>query len=770
MDRPSGLPQRREKEYRAFEDTDFAAALDGISYCNGKICDACDIIDFVGLTDVLSPNSQITISLNEALERSSSCVFCCAVATAASKRQALLEATKQRNIECAVVPREILRTDSIQMQRYPIIVIAVYVKSSKDPNDVPWLPEWFYDQPDRGESLNDMLEFIEEDPLVVFEVVNQQTGDPNLRHGQHTDESTTDSGSEESDCESAYIARNLPGSKGWRWRRFRKPILPQIDFAYLKARLGKFDVEETRQYGSDAQQQSNSTQSSLLRLINSSRLRLINVLTGDVDIVREQQPYVALSYVWGTLPMNRGAVVRSSSKFGPRVAWSIDWQLVPKTIRDAREMVNQLGLQYLWVDALCIDQEDKEDKRAIIPEMVSIYGCAYVSINAIAGSDAHFGLPGVYADSRKPDIHLCFANRGRDICLVPKRPSEFSMIQNSIWNTRAWTCQEYLLSPRSIFVTAVDTWAVIGNAVIAERYVTPRLQSAVGVSEIKESTSKPQATKLTAQEALIRPEQPMWPHYGDAVVTYSRRNLKNLGDRLAAFLGVFNRFCEDLDIPDDNLIWSGLPQQWFYAALLWQPVYTNRQLVRIDFDAAQSRALPSWSWVGWSGPIKLHEARLSSKRQAVRAYFMDNANIKCESLTLDTFNTWPFEPPPCTIPPSEGITLHLWATRIELYITARPIPNAYRIVHRDADSTEDIFLGTFELEPSTASRLCNEQKQDFIIFGRLFMLVERKSDFYERRAIGKFVYFEHTLDGSVAAQRITSCVERLGVLEHIKLR
>lgn len=770
MERPSGLPRRSDREYNAFEDTDFAEALEGIPHCNGDLCEACDNIGFATFSDVLSPQSRITISLNKALERSSSCVFCCTVATAASKRQALLEATMQRNMECVVLPWETLRAESIQNQRYPIILIAVHVKSSKDPNDVPWLPEWFHDQPNRGESLNVELEFIEEDPLVVLEVVDQQTGDPNLRHGQHTDESTTDSGSEESDSEAAYIARSFPWSKGWKWRRFRKPIAPQIDFAHLKARLQNFDVEGNRQYWSEAPQKSNSTQSSLLRLINSSRLRLINVFTGDVDIVREQQPYVALSYVWGTLPMNRGAVVRSGYKFRPQVAWSIDWQLVPKTLRDAKEMVYQLGLKYLWVDALCIDQEDKEDKRAIIPEMVSIYGCAYVSINAIAGSDAHFGLPGVHADSRKPDIHLCFANRGRDVCLVPKRPSEFSMVQHSIWNTRAWTCQEYLLSPRSIFVTEVETWAVVGNTVIGERYATRRLQSAAEVSEIKDDTSKAQVTKLTAHEALIRPEQPVWSHYGDVVVTYSRRNLTNLGDRLAAFLGVFNRFCEDSDVPGDNLTWSGLPQQWFYAALLWEPVYTNLQLVRIGFDVAQSRALPSWSWVGWSGPIKLHESRLSSKTQAVRAYIMDSANIRCESLTLDTFNIWPFEPSPCTTPPSEGIILHLWATRIELYITARPIPNAYRVVHRDADSTGDIFLGTFELEPSTASRLCNRQKQDFIIFGRLFMLVEIKDDFYERRAIGKFLYFEHTLDGSDAAQRITSCVERLGILEYIKLR
>jgi hypothetical protein len=157
------------------------------------------------------------------------------------------------------------------------------------------------------------------------------------------------------------------------------------------------------------------------------------------------------------------------------VAWSIDWQLVPRTICEARQFVCQLGELYLWVDSLCIDQEDKEDKRAIIPEVMSIYGCACITLVAVAGIDSHHGLPGVYEDSRRPDTRLSFTIYGKEVCLVPKRPSCFSLVHGSTWNTGAWTCQEYLLSPSVIFVTEVEAFIVIGKHLLSERFIDQRM-------------------------------------------------------------------------------------------------------------------------------------------------------------------------------------------------------------------------------------------------------------------------------------------------------
>jgi hypothetical protein len=81
--------------------------------------------------------------------------------------------------------------------------------------------------------------------------------------------------------------------------------------------------------------------------------------------------YVALSYVWGPP--------------------SGDW---PQTILDAVEVTKRLGEKYLWVDRLCIDQSNAQEKQFLISKMDAIYEGAEFTIIAASG-DARTGLPGV---------------------------------------------------------------------------------------------------------------------------------------------------------------------------------------------------------------------------------------------------------------------------------------------------------------------------------------------------------------------------------------
>ncbi|KAF2624511.1 hypothetical protein BU25DRAFT_476214 [Macroventuria anomochaeta] len=87
--------------------------------------------------------------------------------------------------------------------------------------------------------------------------------------------------------------------------------------------------------------------------------------------VSSQEPYVALSYVWGA---NQG-------------------HGFPQTIKDAIEVTKTLGHQYLWVDRYCIKQESVE-KHQRINQIDIVYQAVDVTINAAAGTNANFGLPG----------------------------------------------------------------------------------------------------------------------------------------------------------------------------------------------------------------------------------------------------------------------------------------------------------------------------------------------------------------------------------------
>jgi hypothetical protein len=106
-------------------------------------------------------------------------------------------------------------------------------------------------------------------------------------------------------------------------------------------------------------------------------------------------------------------------------------------------LIAQLSIKYLWVDALCVVQDDAESKHDQIQGMAGIYANGYVTIIAGNGWDAGHGLRGI------PGV------------TEPRQLSSFSKVDieeisqpfSSIWYSRGWTFQEMVLCvpPRNFF-------------------------------------------------------------------------------------------------------------------------------------------------------------------------------------------------------------------------------------------------------------------------------------------------------------------------------
>ena len=110
------------------------------------------------------------------------------------------------------------------------------------------------------------------------------------------------------------------------------------------------------------------------------------------------QDYVALSYVWGDveqLYVPAGEAYSVLTKKGALLDLK-----PPKTVMDAMQLIQQLGLRYLWVDALCIKQDDFSDKEEQIARMGSVFQSALFTIIAGSGSDCDAGLPGIRPGTR----------------------------------------------------------------------------------------------------------------------------------------------------------------------------------------------------------------------------------------------------------------------------------------------------------------------------------------------------------------------------------
>jgi hypothetical protein len=88
-------------------------------------------------------------------------------------------------------------------------------------------------------------------------------------------------------------------------------------------------------------------------------IRLIDVQGKMIVPVSQGVRYVALSYVWGqnTAPMlTRNTLPLYSS---PNC---LQDSIIPETILNAIQLVSAIGERYLWVDSLCIVQDDDSDK------------------------------------------------------------------------------------------------------------------------------------------------------------------------------------------------------------------------------------------------------------------------------------------------------------------------------------------------------------------------------------------------------------------------
>jgi len=151
----------------------------------------------------------------------------------------------------------------------------------------------------------------------------------------------------------------------------------------------------------------------------------------------ENHPYVALSYVWGPNPKSCEDVY----DFGKLP------KKLPTTIEDTITVMQKLNFRYLWVDRYCIDQQQEKERTHQIGKMDLIYMNAELTIIAAAGSDPHYGLPGVGYQKRKPQFLTRCARIGNHF-LITTADAPTAATQRSTWNTRGWTFQEALLSRR----------------------------------------------------------------------------------------------------------------------------------------------------------------------------------------------------------------------------------------------------------------------------------------------------------------------------------
>jgi hypothetical protein len=133
------------------------------------------------------------------------------------------------------------------------------------------------------------------------------------------------------------------------------------------------------------------------------RLLLIDIKRKCLVKAWASHKYAALSYVWGNVEMlqttkanlaelqKKGALTRRQGEMA-------------RVVRDAMEVVHALGIRYLWVDTLCIVQDDDRKKHSQIARMNIIYTHARITLVAIHGRDANAQLRGATSPVKNEEV------------------------------------------------------------------------------------------------------------------------------------------------------------------------------------------------------------------------------------------------------------------------------------------------------------------------------------------------------------------------------
>ena len=102
---------------------------------------------------------------------------------------------------------------------------------------------------------------------------------------------------------------------------------------------------------------------------------------------RETGNYVALSYCWGGDQKMKTTKENIASK-----KISIKLEHLPRTLQDAIQVCRQLAIRYLWIDALCIIQDNDDDKTRELSQMALIYNRATLVVSASRAQSVYDGF------------------------------------------------------------------------------------------------------------------------------------------------------------------------------------------------------------------------------------------------------------------------------------------------------------------------------------------------------------------------------------------
>jgi hypothetical protein len=340
--------------------------------------------------------------------------------------------------------------------------------------------------------------------------------------------------------------------------------------------------------------------------------RIIDLLDPEKPRIREtygeQAEYLTLSYCWGQ--GKRLLSIRDSGRYEQYCKRIRIDESMPKTFKEALQVTEALGYRYIWIDALCIIQDDPNDVQQEMARMGEIYRRSTLTISAANGPDTDSGLFAERdARSCKPRNVFVTMKEGKEVLAgivsleVPYKE------RHSPLSERGWVLQEELLSRRSLVFTHQQVEWRCTTKTLSEKipsrepqaYIDPDKGHAMRGNEFDPTRCLVRRPDIFKQAVWTQPDvrdNPFAVWYR-IVKMFSRRALTVRSDKLLAVAGLASLVQQSLG----GTYGAGLWKEDLQTGLGWYVTkrQTGPNVPDKHYGRSREYIAPSWSWASIHG-------------------------------------------------------------------------------------------------------------------------------------------------------------------------
>jgi hypothetical protein len=279
---------------------------------------------------------------------------------------------------------------------------------------------------------------------------------------------------------------------------------------------------------------------------------------------------------------------------------------LPRTFQDAITMTRRLGVRYIWIDSLCICQDDMQDWERESARMAAVYSNSYLTIAATGSSDSAGGLffdrpeKRYYRADFNPTESDNKANSASDAVdsvsmLIFPLPTAREVLrsfridmENEPLSARGWAFQERVLSRRvlhfasdQVCLECLEGTVYEDGLRLPERYsCTQSAAAAAAAAAVSQNldgitASQRKDAEMAAWHSLLR--------------QYGTRKLTVPSDKFPALSGIAKVYA---DLLDDEYV-AGIWKKSMIEGLCWQGLGCKA------FE--DGYRAPSWSWASVDG-------------------------------------------------------------------------------------------------------------------------------------------------------------------------